>query len=129
MPNPSSARKRRPLMRQRIRSNLFIIDLKPFDKRKAGHACLIKKNSVLEAIEVGQVLWPGNGAFVSDQRVSAQNGDRNSIERCRNFTGKRFLRAHPADPRQQIDSVWCASKLDNVLGLEEISFREPGLPK
>jgi hypothetical protein len=83
--------------------------------------------SSLECSKVREILWPTDRALVSDQCVFAKDEDWNAIEYCGDFAGKRFIRRHATDARQQIDSAWGSSELNDLLGLEEISFLEVGL--
>jgi hypothetical protein len=72
-------------------------------------------------------LWPADRSLVPYQRVFAKDEDRNAIEYCGDFAGKRFIRRYASDARQEIDPARSSSKLNNLLGLEEIFFLEAGL--
>ena len=87
------------------------------------------KRLCLEYGEVCEILWPTDRSLVSDQCVSAKDEDWNAIEYCGDFAGKRFIRRNATDARQQIDSARGPSELNDLLGLEEISFLEAGLLK
>ena len=87
------------------------------------------KRLCLEYGEVCEILWPTDRSLVSDQCVSAKDKDWNAIEYCGDFAGKRFIRRNATDARQQIDSARGSSELNDLLGLEEISFLEAGLLK
>jgi hypothetical protein len=72
-------------------------------------------------------LWPADRSLVSYQCVFAKDEDRNAVEYCGDFAGKRFIQGHASDARQKIDSARSSSKLNDLLGLEEISFLKAGL--
>ena len=55
-----------------------------------------------------------------------RNEKRNAIEGCGNLAGKRFIVRHAAG-RQQIYSCRDSSELNDLVGLEEISFLEARL--
>jgi hypothetical protein len=62
-----------------------------------------------------------------NQCVFAKDEDGNAIEHCRDFAGKRFIRRHATDARQQSDPAWDLSKLNHLIRFNEISFLETGL--
>jgi len=62
-----------------------------------------------------------------DQCVFAQDENRDAIQLCGDFAGKRFVGADPAYAAEQINSIRSASELDNLVRFGEIRFAESGV--
>src|SRR5947207_14644005 len=72
-------------------------------------------------------MRPANCALVLDQCVFAQDENRDAIQLCGDFAGKRFVGADPAYAAEQINSIRSASELDNLVRFGEIRFAESGV--
>src|SRR5262249_7358188 len=77
--------------------------------------------------KVREILRSTDCSLVSYQCVSAKYEDWNAVEYCGDLAGKGFIGRHATDRGQQIYSARDSSELNDLLGLEEISFLEAGL--
>jgi hypothetical protein len=72
-------------------------------------------------------LWTGHGTLISYQSVLAEDENRNPVELSRHPACERFVSRHTGDAGQQIDSVWRAAQLDQLLRFGEVGFSEAGI--
>jgi hypothetical protein len=81
----------------------------------------------LECGEIREILWPTYRSLVPYQCVSAKDENRNAINHRRHFRVECFVGIHTCETGQQINSVGDSPELNDLLGLEKISFFEAGL--
>ena len=78
----------------------------------------------LQLSQIGQVVRAADGAFVLNQLAFAKDEYGNAVEVSGDFAGEGFLARHSGEAGQQVDAIWRAAELNNLVALGEINRSE-----
>ena len=78
----------------------------------------------LQLSQIGKVVRPADGAFVLNQLFLAEYEYRNAVEVSGDFAGEGLLARHSGKAGQQVDAIWRAPELNDLVAYGEINWRE-----
>ena len=90
--------------------------------RRWGHRLCLEPvwPGLVEKTDVREILFPARCLLVTNEEVAAQEKHGLSIEQAMAALAPGFLKLHPTDSGEQVNSVWFHAKLDNEVPTQEV---------
>ena len=74
--------------------------------------------------QVREILWSGDGAFVLNEMLLAQDENPNAIDLGRDLSGEGVVVVHAGETGQKVDAIRRAAELNDLIIFGEINRRE-----